>query len=95
MRRGEERRERESATNNSSAIRPHDRSVGLGVEKIGNSSVQYRLGIFQPAAGEGEEAGRPGPIAAHGFFTHVFVDAASHKPVPIPDELRAAMEALR
>ena len=68
--------------------------ITLKKDKIGTSSCRYRLGIFQPAVGEGDDSG-PGSVAAHGYFVHVFVDAASHRPVAIPDKLRAAMEALR
>jgi acyl-CoA thioester hydrolase len=59
--------------------------VGLCTDRIGTSSVAYGLALF---AG-GEEAARAG-----GAMTHVFVDRASGKPVPIPPRLRAALEAV-
>jgi acyl-CoA thioester hydrolase len=59
--------------------------AGVRVTKIGNSSVRYELGLFR--AGEHE-------IAASGHFVHVYVDRATRKPVPIPPEVRAALEPL-
>lgn len=59
---------------------------GLRVDRIGNSSVQYGIGIFR----EDEEA-----AAAAGNFVHVYVDAASHRPIPLPDDLRQVLEALQ
>jgi acyl-CoA thioester hydrolase len=56
---------------------------GLRVNRLGNSSVQYGIGLFL--------AGAATP-SAHGSFTHVFVDRASNRPVPIPAALRAALE---
>ncbi len=61
--------------------------VGVYVEKVGNSSVVYKVGLFQ---GPGEEA------AAEGTFVHVYVDNTdpSRPVVPIPDEIRAAVASL-
>ncbi|MEM7744140.1 MAG: thioesterase family protein [Pseudomonadota bacterium] len=58
---------------------------GLRVDRIGNSSVQYGIGIFR----NDEDT-----AAASGHFTHVYVDAASHSPVSLPTDLRAVLEAL-
>jgi len=57
--------------------------IGLAVEKLGNSSVTYRLGVF---AEGGESA------AAEGHFTHVYVDRETRLPVPIPDAWRERLE---
>ncbi|MBP8232822.1 MAG: acyl-CoA thioesterase [Rhizorhabdus sp.] len=59
--------------------------IGLAVEKIGTSSVTYRLGAF--GAGKDE-------AAAQGRFTHVYVDRASRRPVPLPEDWRAAFGEL-
>ncbi|NUU35950.1 thioesterase family protein [Pseudomonas sp. C2B4] len=64
---------------------PEPIEVGLAVSKLGNSSVHYSLGIFK--------AGEPQACAA-GRFVHVFVERASHRPVPIPQALRAALSEL-
>jgi acyl-CoA thioester hydrolase len=64
---------------------PADIDAGLGVGKLGRSSVRYEIGLFL----QGENA-----AAAEGHFVHVFVDRASRRPVPIPDRLRAALERL-
>jgi acyl-CoA thioester hydrolase len=59
--------------------------TGLAVARLGTSSVTYRLGIFRAGA---EQA------AAQGRFTHVYVERATQKPVPIPTALRAALQAM-
>ena len=65
---------------------PEPVEVGLRVGALGNSSVRYDLGVF--AAG-GEST------AAHGHFVHVYVDAETRRPVPLPARLREVLEALR
>jgi acyl-CoA thioester hydrolase len=68
---------------------PDPIDVGLVAEKVGTSSVVYRIGLFQ---GESDEA------AAEGRFVHVYVDnehGPGRRPVrPIPDEIRAVVEPL-
>ena len=59
--------------------------VGLAVERLGSSSVTYRLGVF----GEG----RTEP-AAEGHFTHVMVDRDGRRPVALPVAWRAKLAAL-
>jgi acyl-CoA thioester hydrolase len=58
--------------------------VGLAVERLGNSSVTYRLGIF----GEGQA------VAAVGHWVHVYVERESRRAVPIPGEIRALLESI-
>lgn len=60
-------------------------TAGLRVARIGTSSVRYEIGLF---AGEQDSA------SAEGFFVHVYVDAATRRPCPIPDPARAAMAGL-
>ena len=57
----------------------------LAVERLGRSSVTYRIGIFR----EGAEL-----TAAQGLFTHVYVERTAQKPVPIPEGLRVALAGL-
>nr|BBD50104.1 putative 4-hydroxybenzoyl-CoA thioesterase [Haliea sp. ETY-M] len=64
---------------------PQRLTGALRVDRLGNSSVTYGIGIFV----EGDEA-----ASANGTFTHVFVDRAAGRPVRIPDALRVALEAL-
>lgn len=64
---------------------PEAVEVGIAVERLGNSSVTYRIGIFREGGAQ---------AVAQGRFTHVYVKRAEQKPVPIPDALRAAMAAL-
>ncbi|OJT22679.1 thioesterase [Archangium sp. Cb G35] len=56
--------------------------AGLRVDKLGNRSVTYGIGIFK----EGEEQ-----AAAHGYFVHVFVDRQNRKAVPMPERMREAL----
>lgn len=56
----------------------------LRVDRIGNSSVDYAVGIFK----ENQKI-----VSAVGLLTHVFVDRDSHKPTPIKGILRDALLA--
>ena len=60
--------------------------VGLAVTRLGNSSVTYRLAIFEEPADA---------VAAVGHWVHVYVDRATRRPVPIPDTIRALLEKAR
>ncbi|HVF16876.1 MAG TPA: thioesterase family protein [Steroidobacteraceae bacterium] len=60
--------------------------IGLGLEKLGNSSVIYQLAVFR---GDDQQP------SALGRFVHVYVDEETRKPVPIPSIIRAALEKLR
>ena len=59
--------------------------AGLALEKLGNSSVIYHIGLFRNDETE---------PAAIGRFVHVYVDAVTRRPVPIPPQVRAALTAL-
>jgi acyl-CoA thioester hydrolase len=60
-------------------------TAGIALEKLGTSSVVYRLALF------GQHGDRP---AAVGRFVHVYVDADTRRPVPVPDEIRGAVALL-
>jgi acyl-CoA thioesterase FadM len=68
---------------------PEPIDMGLVVERLGTSSVVYRIGLFQ---GESDLA------AAEGRFVHVYVDnthGPGSRPVrPVPDEIRDAVTSL-
>lgn len=57
----------------------------LRVNRLGNSSVEYGIGIFKEGSDE---------ASANGTFTHVFVKRENQRPTPIPEQLRAALEKL-
>jgi acyl-CoA thioester hydrolase len=59
--------------------------AGLRVNSLGNSSVEYGIGIFKKGALN---------ASAMGTFTHVFVDRSTDKSVPIPSQIRSALEAI-
>jgi acyl-CoA thioester hydrolase len=60
-------------------------TAGIGLERLGTSSVVYRLALFGP---------RDEQPAAIGRFVHVYVDALSRRPVTVPDEIRVALRQL-
>ncbi|HEX2895185.1 MAG TPA: thioesterase family protein [Marmoricola sp.] len=72
---------------------PDPIDLGLVVDRIGTSSVVYRIGIFQGGAGLPDDE-----AAAEGRFVHVYVantDPAGGRPTtPIPDSIRTALEPL-
>ncbi|MCI4665231.1 MAG: acyl-CoA thioesterase [Neomegalonema sp.] len=59
--------------------------AGLRVARLGSSSVRYEVGLFR---NEDQTA------AAEGFFVHVYVARADHRPTPIDDNRRAALTTL-
>jgi acyl-CoA thioester hydrolase len=64
---------------------PEPAEVGVAVERLGRSSVRYRLAVFKADA---EQA------AAAGGYTHVYVERTTNRPVPIPEGHRRLMEGL-
>jgi len=59
--------------------------AGLRIERLGKSSIVYRLGLFRGAAMDACAAGR---------FVHVYVDSVTRRPVPIPEAIRAVVATL-
>ena len=64
---------------------PEPVEVGLAVERLGTSSVRYRLGVFPRGSGE---------AVAEGHFVHVYVSRATRRPVPLPEEWRLKLEGI-
>ena len=64
---------------------PDQVHAGIRVARIGITSVQYEVGLFRNDDVQ---------IAAAGRFTHVYVERASGKPVPVPDAVRAVLAPL-
>jgi acyl-CoA thioester hydrolase len=61
---------------------PEPVEIGLRVERVGETSVAYALGVFRA----GEER-----AAADGRFVHVYVERAAMRPVPVPEAVRRAV----
>ncbi len=61
---------------------PQTVHAGIAVEKLGNSSVIYKIGLFV----ENQQN-----AAAIGKFVHVYVDRDSHETVTVPDRVRGAL----
>jgi acyl-CoA thioester hydrolase len=72
---------------------PEPIDLGLVVDRIGSSSISYRIGIFQA---NGAKAGRPDePAAAEGRFVHVYVaNTGARRSTPVPEAIRAAVQPL-
>lgn len=66
---------------------PEVLEVDIAVARLGTTSITWDLAILREGA-----PGRDAPIAL-GRFTHVFVDRAGRRPVPVPPPIRAAVEA--
>lgn len=65
---------------------PDTLQCGVGVTAIGRSSMRLEVGIFrndEPTA------------SAQGFFVQVCCDRVTQRPIPMPDHVRAALEAIR
>lgn len=59
--------------------------LGLRVNRLGNSSVTYEVGVFQEGSAE---------PAVVGGYTHVFVDAVSRKSSQMRDRMREGLQRL-
>lgn len=70
---------------------PRPVEMGLAVERLGSSSVIYRVGLFQ-----GDPEGEGALACAEGRFVHVYVDNTDPaRPVtPVPDLVREAVAPL-
>jgi len=73
---------------------PEPVEIGLVAERVGGSSIVYRIGLFQ---GDSDEA------SAEGRFVHVYIGsegqegeggAGPRSAVPIPEQIRTVAEAL-
>lgn len=59
---------------------------GVGVTAIGRSSMRLEVGIFR----------NDEPLAAAlGYFVQVCCDRSTQRPIPMPQHVRAALEAIR
>lgn len=59
--------------------------LGLRVNKLGNTSVSYEVGVFE----DGDEQ-----VSAVGGYTHVFVQNESRKPEKMGKEMRTGLQKL-
>jgi acyl-CoA thioester hydrolase len=59
--------------------------AGVGVTRVGKTSVSYQVGLFRNDDVE---------PAAQGHFVHVYVDRQSRRPTSLPDRLRQAVSGL-
>lgn len=64
---------------------PQDIQIGIRIGHVGSSSVRYEMGVF----------GDSDMTAAKGHFVHVYVDAGTRRPAPLPSALISLLETLR
>ena len=64
---------------------PDVAQAGLKLQRLGNTSVAYDIGLFH--VGDDD-------AAALGYLVHVYVDTQTRQPVRVPDTIRAGIEAL-
>ena len=57
--------------------------AAMRIDKLGNSSVRYGVGLFM----DGDAT-----AAADGYMVQVYVDRQSNRPVPIPGQFRSLYE---
>ena len=60
--------------------------AGLGLERVGTSSIVYSIALFR---------GDDDVPSAVGRFVHVYVDRQTRRPVRIPDVIRQVAERLK
>ena len=65
---------------------PETIDAGIGLERLGTTSVVYRIALFR----EGQDQ----PCAV-GRFVHVYVDRISRRPVAIPAVIKTVLERLK
>jgi acyl-CoA thioester hydrolase len=64
---------------------PETVEAAIAVERVGHSSVTYRIGIFRAGSDL---------AAAQGRFTHVYVERKTQRPVAIPGAAKLLMNAI-
>jgi len=65
---------------------PETIDAGIGLERLGTTSVVYRIALFR----EGQDQ----PCAV-GRFVHVYVDRITRRPVAIPAVIKTVLERLK
>jgi len=65
---------------------PDTLHAGLAVDRLGTSTVVYRIALFR----NDEET-----ACAVGRFVHVYVDRITRRPVPIPRAIRSVVDGLK
>tara|TARA_B100001996_G_scaffold167595_1_gene127751 strand:+ start:160 stop:594 length:435 start_codon:yes stop_codon:yes gene_type:complete len=62
---------------------PDEVTAGLKIKRLGNSSVQYDIGLFK---------NENNTISARGHFVHVLINTSNGKPLTIPSDIKKALE---
>ena len=65
---------------------PDEVNARIRVDRLGNSSVTYGVGLFR---------GDEDTASAAGNFTHVYVDRENRRPVSLTDPLRSALDRIK
>ncbi len=62
---------------------PDEVTAGLKIKRLGNSSVQYDIGLFK---------NENNTISARGHFVHVLINTSNGKSLTIPSDIKKALE---
>lgn len=65
---------------------PETIHAGLGIERLGTSSIVYSIALYR---------GEDDVPCAVGRFVHVYVDRKTRRPVPIPEVIREVVDTLK
>ena len=68
--------------------------MGLGVAKLGRSSITWRVGVFIKTEGKTQRPPENPLACAVIDFTHVYCEAISRRPIEIPGHVRKSLERI-
>jgi acyl-CoA thioester hydrolase len=68
--------------------------LGLGVAKLGRSSITWRVGVFVKTVGKTQRAPEDPLACAVIDFTHVYCEPVKRRPIEIPKKVREALERI-
>lgn len=68
--------------------------LGLGVAKLGRSSVTWRVGVFIKTEGKTQKPPENPLACAVIDFTHVYCEPVNRRPIEMPKHVRKALERI-
>jgi len=68
--------------------------LGLGVAKLGRSSITWRVGVFIKTEGKTQRPPEDPLACAVIDFTHVYCEPVRRRPIEIPKNVRKALERI-
>src|SRR5579862_6220187 len=68
--------------------------LGLGVAKLGRSSITWRVGVFIKTEGKTQRPPEDPLACAVIDFTHVYCEPVKRRPIEIPKNVRESLERI-